>query len=255
MIHPTAIISKKAKIASGVQIGPYSIIEDNAEIDSGCEIGAFCRITGNTRIGKNNKIFSHTVIGSPPQDLKYKGEKTTVEIGENNIIREFVTINPGTAQSGVTKIGNNNLLMAYVHIAHDCEIGNGVIIANAGTLAGHVKIEDKVIIGGLTGVHQFVRLGKYAIVGGCSKVVQDVPPFSMVDGHPVSIKGLNIEGLKRAGFKSERINSLKKAFRILFFSRHPLTKALRILTSEMEITPEIEYLIEFIKSSSRGICL
>ena len=255
MIHPTAIVSKKAKIADDVVIGHYTVIEDNVEIDSGCEIGPFCRIVGNTNIGKNTRIFSHTVIGSPPQDLKYKGEKTRVEIGDNNIIREFVTINPGTAQSGVTKIGNNNLIMAYAHIAHDCEIGNGVIIANAGTLAGHVKIEDRVIIGGLTGIHQFVRIGKLAIIGGCSKVVQDVPPFSTVDGHPVSIKGLNSIGLQRAGFSPDVINSLKKAFKILFFSNHPLHKGLELLRVELKFTPEIEYLVHFVHTSSRGICL
>ncbi len=255
MIHPTAIISKKAKIAADVSIGPYSVIEDNVEIDSGCEIGPFCRIMGETRIGKNTRIYSHAVIGSPPQDLKYKGEKTRVEIGDNNIIREFVTINPGTAQSGVTKIGSNNLIMAYAHVAHDCQIGNGVIIANAGTLAGHVKIEDKVIIGGLTGVHQFVRIGKLAIIGGCSKVVQDVPPFSTVDGHPVKIRGVNSVGLKRAGFDSLKINLLKRAFKIIFFSGHPLSRAITIVETELEINDEIKYLLEFIRNTSRGICL
>lgn len=255
MIHPTAIISKKTKIAADVTVGPYTVIEDNVEIDSGCEIGPFCRIMGETRIGKNTRIYSHAVIGSPPQDLKYKGEKTRVEIGDNNIIREFVTINPGTAQSGVTKIGSNNLIMAYAHVAHDCQIGNGVIIANAGTLAGHVKIEDKVIIGGLTGVHQFVRIGKLAIIGGCSKVVQDVPPFSTVDGHPVKIRGVNSVGLKRAGFDSLKINLLKRAFKIIFFSGHPLSRAITIVETELEINDEIKYLLEFIRNTSRGICL
>lgn len=255
MIHPTAIISKKTKIAPDVTVGPYTVIEDNVEIDSGCEIGPFCRILGDTRIGKNTRIYSHTVIGSPPQDLKYKGEKTRVEIGDNNIIREFVTINPGTAHSGVTKIGNNNLIMAYAHVAHDCQIGNEVIIANAGTLAGHVKIEDKVIIGGLTGIHQFVRVGKLAIIGGCSKVVQDVPPFSTVDGHPAKIRGLNSVGLKRAGFDSFKINLFKKAFKIIFFSGHPLSQAITAVEAELEINDEIKYLLEFIRNTSRGICL
>ncbi len=255
MIHPTAIISKKAKIASDVKVGPYTVIEDNVEIDSGCEIGPFCRIMGETRIGKNTRIYSHAVIGSPPQDLKYKGEKTRVEIGDNNIIREFVTINPGTAQSGVTKIGSNNLIMAYAHVAHDCQIGNEVIIANAGTLAGHVKIEDKVIIGGLTGIHQFVRIGKLAIIGGCSKVVQDVPPFSTVDGHPVKIRGLNSVGLRRAGFDSSKIDLLKRAFKIIFFSGHPLSRAITVVEAELEINDEIKYLLEFIRNTSRGICV
>ncbi len=255
MIHPTAIISKKAKIASNVEIGPYTVVEDNVEIGSGTKIGSFCTLTGYTVIGKNNQIFSNTVIGSIPQDLKYKGEKSRLIIGDGNRIREFVTINIGTSARGKTIIGNNNLIMAYAHIAHDCIINNDTIIANAGTFAGHVLVEDNAIIGGLTGVHQFVKIGRFAIIGGCSKVVQDVPPYSVSDGRPVRVRGVNIEGLKRAGFDTGKRNILRKAFKILFFSGHPLSKAVKILEKELEGIPEVNYLIEFVQNSKRGICI
>lgn len=257
MIHPTAIISKKAKIASNVKVGPYTIIEDNVEIGSGTKVGSFCNLAGFTIIGKNNQIFSNTVIGSIPQDLKYKGEKSWVVIGDGNRIREFVTINLGTSEGGKTVIGNNNLIMAYAHIAHDCVINNDTIVANVGTLAGHVLVDDGAIIGGLSGVHQFVRIGKLAIIGGCSKVVQDVPPYSICDGYPAKVRGLNTVGLKRAGFSNEKKSLLKKAFRILFLAKHPTFQGVETLKKEPRIykEKEIKYLIEFIQSSRRGICI
>ncbi len=255
MIHPTAVVSRNTSIDSDVEIGPYSVIEDNVKIASGTKIGSFCTVSGHTIIGKNNCIFSHTVIGSIPQDLKYKGEKTYLYIGECNTIREFVTVNPGTGEGGKTVIGNNNLIMAYAHIAHDCMINDKVIIANVGTLAGHVSIDDSAIIGGLTGIHQFVRVGKLAIIGGCSKVVQDVPPYSICDGHPAKVRGLNIIGLKRAGFDVERRNNLKESFRILFSSGHPMSEAVDILKKEIIINDDINCMLEFIQESQRGVCL
>ncbi len=255
MIHPTALISPNAKIDSDVDIGPYTVVEDDVEIGSGTKIGPLCRITGHTIIGKNNSIFSHSVIGSIPQDLKYKGEKSWVIIGDGNKIREFVTINPGTGEEGKTIIGNNNLIMAYAHIAHDCILNNGVIVANVGNLAGHVLIEDKAIVGGVIGVHQFVRIGELAIIGGCSKVVQDIPPYSTCDGHPARVKGLNLIGLKRANFEAERIDVLKKVFKILFFSGYPLTKGIEIVEKEYSAFAEVKHLIEFIQNSRRGICI
>lgn len=255
MIHPTAIVSKKAKIDEGVEIGPYTIIGDNVELGKGTKVGPFCVITGYTKIGKDNRIFSNAVVGSIPQDLKYKGERSWLIIGDGNTIREFVTINPGTGEGGKTIIGNNNLIMAYAHIAHDCIIGNNVIIANCGTLAGHVLIEDKAIIGGLAAIHQFVRVGRYAIIGGCSKVVQDIPPYSTCDGHPAKVRGINVVGLRRAGFSAEKRNLIRRAFKILFFSGHPLPKAIEVLQQELPLTEEINCLIEFIRSSKRGICL
>lgn len=255
MIHPSAVISKNSKIADDVEIGPYSVIEDNVEVGSGTKIGPFCTLTGYTIIGKNNHIFSNAVIGSIPQDLKYRGEKSGLIIGDNNIIREYVTINPGTGKNGKTIIGNNNLLMAYAHIAHDCIIGNNTIIANVGTLAGHVLVEDKAIIGGLAAVHQFVRIGRFAIVGGCSKVVQDIPPYSICDGHPAKVRSINTVGLKRAGFDAKKRDILRKAFKILFFSGHPLLTGLEILRQDDSLCEEVAYLIDFVKNSKRGICI
>lgn len=257
MIHPTAIVSKKAKIAEGVEIGPYTIVEENVEIKEGTVIGPFCTITGHTIIGKNNQIFSGAVIGSVPQDLKYRGERSWIIIGDNNKIREYVTINPGTGEEGKTVIGDNNLLMAYAHIAHDCIIGNGTIIANLGTLAGHVVVEDSSIVGGLAAIHQFVRIGKFAIVGGCSKVVQDIPPYSTCDGHPARVRGLNTVGLRRGGFSAQKRAFLKRAFKILFFSGHPLTQGIQLLEQIAEVRDDedVKYLLSFLRNSCRGICL
>lgn len=255
MIHPTAIISKSASLSPDVQIGPYTVIGDYVQIGRACKIGPHCNIEGYTIIGDNNQIFTGAVIGSPPQDLKFKGEKSYLIIGNNNIIREYVTINPGTGEGGKTIIGNNNLIMAYAHIAHDCIIGDNVIIANVGTLAGHVVIEDKAIIGGLAAIHQFVRIGKFAIVGGCSKVVQDVPPFSTCDGHPAKVRGLNSIGLRRNNFSPETRSKLKQAFRILFYNGLPLNKASAIVEQRFATISEIRYLLDFIRNSERGICL
>jgi UDP-N-acetylglucosamine acyltransferase len=255
MIHPTAVINKSAKIDFSVEIGPYTVVKDNVEIKKGCKIGAFCNIEGNTTIGENNQIFTGAIVGSIPQDLKYKGEKSYLIIGNNNIIREYVTINPGTGKGGKTIIGDNNLLMAYAHIAHDCIIGNNIIIANVGTLAGHVIIEDKAIIGGLAAVHQFVRVGKLSIIGGCSKVVQDIPPFSTCDGHPAKVRGINSVGLKRQNFNLKTRNALKKAFKILFHEGLPLNKAIKVVEESLPALPAIKYLLEFIRNTERGICL
>ena len=198
-IHPTALVDKKAKLADDIEVGPYAIIGPDAEIQSSTSIGPYVAIEGYTAIGKNCRIFTGSCIGSPPQDLKYKkGTKSFLKIGNNNIIREYVTLNPGTEEEGLTSLGNDNLLMAYSHVAHDCKVGNECVIANAGTLAGHVTLEDKVVIGGLTAIHQFVRVGKLSIIGGCSKVVQEIPPFSTCDGHPARIYGLNLIGLRRS---------------------------------------------------------
>jgi UDP-N-acetylglucosamine acyltransferase len=255
MIHPTAIIDKNAKIASDVEIGPYTVIDADVEIESGTKIASFCTITGNTKIGKNNNIFSNAVLGSIPQDLKYRGEKSRLIIGNGNRIREFVTMNPGTGEDGKTKIGNNNLIMAYAHIAHDCILKNNIIIANVGTLAGHVEIEDGAILGGLAAIHQFVRVGKLAIIGGGSKVTQDIPPFSMCDGHPARVRGLNLEGLKRAGYNSQDRIILKRFFKDLFLSKRPLSKAVEDLTAKRYSNKDLDILLDFIAKSKRGICI
>lgn len=251
--YPNAVVSKKAKLADDVSVGPNTIIGDNVVVGPGTKIGAFCVIEGNTTIGKNCEIFTGAVIGSRPQDLKYKGEKSFLEIGDNNIIREYCTFNPGTQEGSKTVVGNDNLFMAYSHIAHDCRVGNGCVIANNGTLAGHVTIEDKAVVGGLVAVHQFVRVGVLSIIGGCSKVVQDIPPYSTCDGHPARVYGLNLIGLRRSGIPKESIHQLNHAFKILFNSGLSLKHAVEKLKKEITPDNECAYLIDFIKSSQRGI--
>ena len=253
MQHPTAIISKNAKLGTDVSVGPYAIITDCVEIGSGTKIGAHCVIDGNTKIGSNCEIFTGAVVGSRPQDLKFKGEKVFLEIGNDNIIREYCTLNPGTGDGGKTSVGNGNLLMAYSHIAHDCRVGDECIIANSGTLAGHVTIEDKAVIGGLVAIHQFVHVGTLSIIGGCSKVVQDIPPYSTCDGHPARVYGLNLIGLRRQKFSKEAIENLDHAYKILFNSGFTPKHALENLEAEIKDSVEVNYLINFVKKSERGI--
>ena len=255
-IHKTAIISSEVKLSPGVIIGPYCVVEGNIAIGDNVRIGPHCHIMGQTTIGKNTKIYAGAVIGSPPQDKKHSiDDNVFLNIGENNVIREYVTINPGTLEGGgKTVLGNSNLIMAYAHIAHDCVIGNNCTLANVATLGGHVTLEDNTVVGGLCGVHQFVRIGRLAIIGGLSKVVQDVPPFSMCDGHPAKIYTVNLVGLKRARFTVKTVRSLKKAFKILFHSGLAKTHAIERVMNEIEYSPELEHLIFFIKTSERGIC-
>lgn len=252
-IHPQAIVSRKALLSEGVKIGPFTLIEDNVRIGRNTQIGSHCLVSGYTSIGENCQIFKGAVLGSPPQDLKYKGARSFIEIGDGNIIREFVTINPGTEESSVTSVGDNNLIMAYSHIAHNCKIGNNTILANGATLAGYVEIQDRAVIGGLVAIHQFCRIGSFSIVGGCSKVVQDVPPYSLCDGHPARIYGLNFVGLKRGGFSKEVLQILKKAFKILFFERRNLKEAIEMVRKTLPQTSEVDTLLKFIQTSQRGI--
>jgi UDP-N-acetylglucosamine acyltransferase len=255
-IHSTAVISFQATLGDNIVIGPYVVIEGDVSLADGVEIGAHATISGWTKIGKNCRIFPHASVGYDPQDKKYKrGEVTFLEIGENNIIREFVTINRGTIDGGsMTRIGNNNLLMAYAHVAHDCKVGNDCVIANAGTLAGHVVVGDNVILGGLAAVHQFCRIGKQAMIGGCSRVTQDIPPYSLCVGGPALIYNLNAIGLKRSGMTSSSMKPLKEAFRIMFHSGLAKNNAIEQVEKEVEQTPEVKHLIEFAKASERGLC-
>ena len=253
-IHPTACVHPKAKLGKNVCVGAYSVIGEKATIGEGTCIGNSCLIDGNSRIGSRCKIFTGAVIGSIPQDLKYKGEDTQVIIGDDNVIREYVTVNLGTGDKGKTQIGNANLLMAYSHVAHDCEVGNNVIIANVGTLAGHVTVEDRVIIGGMTAVHQFVRICKMAIIGGCSKVIKDIPPFMMADGHPARVYGLNSVGLKRAQVSPENVRNLKAALKLIFREGLPVSKALEKIKSQITDDSYVTCLLNFISNSQRGIC-
>jgi UDP-N-acetylglucosamine acyltransferase len=250
--HPTAVISPKAHIEENVEIGPYAVIEDNAVIRRDCKIGPHVHISGYTEIGAGCSIFTGAVVGSIPQDLKYRGGKTYLKIGEKTVIREFVTMNSGTSEGESTVVGSNNLLMAYVHVAHNCIIGNNVIIANAGTLAGHVVIEDFAIIGGLAGIHQFCRVGRHSIIGGCSKITKDIVPFVMADGHPACPSGINKVGLKRRKFSDEKIALIEEAYKKLFRSGLNVADALADI-EKMEQSEEILHITEFIKKSERGI--
>ena len=252
-IHPSAIVSPKAKLADNVNVGPFSVISDSVSIGADTKIGGHCVIEGNTTIGKNCEIFTGAVLGSRPQDLKFKGEKVFLEIGDNNIIREYCTLNPGTQEGGKTIIGDNNLLMAYSHIAHDCKVGNGCVLANNSTLAGHVNIEDNAVIGGIVAIHQFVRIGMLSIIGGCSKVVQDIPPYSTCDGHPARVYGLNLIGLRRKGVSGDSIKQIGRAFKILFNSGLSVKHSLERVEKELEKTEEIIYLVNFVKSSERAL--
>ncbi len=254
-IHKTAIVHKKAKIGKGVSIGPYTIVGENIEIGEGCFIGPHVFLDGWTKMGKNCQIIGQAAIGTPPQCLEYKGEKTKVIMGENNIIREFVTINRGTKQGGgITRIGNNNFLMAYSHIAHDCQIGNGVILANVATLAGHVTVEDYAVIGGVVAIHQYVRIGAYTMIGGFSPVRKDVIPYAIGAGDPLRISGINTIGLRRHGFSSKELSILKEAFRLIFRSRLNLSQAIERIGKELEKTDPLKHLLEFLRTSKRGIC-
>ena len=255
-ISSTACVHPDAQLGPDVSIGPYAVIGAQVRLAEEVVVGPHCIIEGRTTIGSQTRIFSGAVIGSPPQDKKHRlDDEVFLEIGQNNIIREYVTINPGTKDGGArTVIGDNNLLMAYAHVAHDCTIGNHCVLANAATLGGHVTLEDYAIIGGLTAVHQFVRLGYLSIIGGCSKVVQDIPPFSLCDGHPARVYNINTVGLKRANISPEVIQTLRRAFRIIFHSG--LTKPNAISKVEREFGPgaEIQRLLVFLRTSQRGIC-
>ena len=254
-IHPTAIIHPGARLADDVTVGPYSVIGEQVRIGRGTQVASHAVIEGWTETGEDCRVFPFATIGTIPQDLKFQGEESRIVIGHRNIIREYVTIHRGTAGGGgITSIGNDNLLMAYVHVAHDCQIGSHVILANAATLAGHVTVQDYAVIGGLTGVHQFTKIGRYAIIGGCSAVAQDVPPFVNAAGNRVRLYGLNTVGLKRHGISEERISDLKKAYRILFRSKLTAAGAIKKVRDEFAASPDVQEMAAFIETSERGIC-
>ncbi|MGZ3558312.1 MAG: acyl-ACP--UDP-N-acetylglucosamine O-acyltransferase [Thermodesulfobacteriota bacterium] len=255
MIHPTATIDPKAEISKGVEIGPYSVIEKGVSIGEGTKIGPHVVIREWTEIGKGCHIFQFASIGEAPQFSGYRGEKTFLRMGDRNMIREFVTLHRGTVKGGGrTVIGNDNFIMAYAHVAHDCQIGNQVVMANGATLAGHILIEDYAIIGGLTAIHQFCRVGAFAIIGGLSGILLDIPPYTKAQGVRARLYGLNTVGLKRANFSEEALRALKKAYRIVFRSALTLEKAMRKLAEdEISQTPEVQHFLQFIQGSKRGI--
>lgn len=252
-IHPTAIIDKSAEIAENVEIGPYVIIEPFVKIGKGTKIASHSVIKKWVKLGENNIIHSGAVLGDEPQDIKYKNEESYVIIGNNNIIREFVTIHRATDKNGVTKIGNNNFIMAYAHIAHNCILGNEITIANFAGLSGCITVEDKAFISGLSAIHQFTKIGTLSMIGGGSKINKDVPPYTMVDGNPVRVIGLNIVGLKRNGLSNEEISVLAKSHKIIFNSELNIKQAEEKILKELKQTEAVKHLLEFINRSERGI--
>lgn len=254
-IHPTALVSSDTSLGEEVEIGPYSVIGPDVHIGNNTVVGPHVVIESHTDIGENCRIYQFASIGGLPQDLKFKGEESRVIIGNHNTIREFVTINRATAQDiGVTIIGNHNLLMAYCHVAHNCKLGDRIVMANAANLGGHVHVEDYAIIGGMTGVHQFTRIGAHCIIGGVSAVNKDIPPFVTASGNHARLFGLNLVGLKRRGFKEETIKALKQAYRIVFRSSLLLNNAVEKVRQEVIDLPEVRRFLEFIESSERGVC-
>jgi UDP-N-acetylglucosamine acyltransferase len=253
MIHSTAVIHSKAQLGTGVEIGPYCVVGENVRLGDRCQLMSHVVVDGLTTIGSENRFFPFACIGLPTQDLKYRGGTCCVEIGNQNTFREYATLHAPTFDGGKTVVGCNGNFLAYTHIAHDCRVGDHVIISNVGTLAGHVVVEDRAVIGGLAAVHQFVRIGKMAMIGGCSKVVQDIAPFMIADGHPAEVRTINKEGLKRNGVAEEAQACLRMAFKILFRSGLNLGAALARIGTEIPNCAEVRYLVEFVQNSERGI--
>jgi UDP-N-acetylglucosamine acyltransferase len=254
-IHPTALVSPDARIGAGVTIGAFAIVGENCTIGDGSVVAARATLERHVTLGQHVKVGSGSILGGDPQDLKFKGEPTVVEIGDNTTIREYATINRGTAQSFKTTVGKNCLIMSYVHLAHDCHVGDGVILSNGVQLAGHVTVEDKVTMSGLSAVHQFARIGRYAFVGGMSRVSKDVPPFIKAVGNPIKLYGLNSVGLQRNGFSEDVMRELKRAYRLFFRSELNISQALEKARTELQQYPEVEALIRFVDESGRGVVI
>lgn len=252
--HPTAIIDPSAQLAPDVEVGPYCVIGPDVEIGPGCWIGPHVVITGRTRIGARNRVFQHASLGEIPQDKKYGGEATSLEIGDDNTIREYCTFNCGTVQDArVTRVGNANWVMAYVHVAHDCQVGNHAVLANGVQLAGHVHVGDYAILGGLTGVHQYCHIGGHSITGAGTVVLKDIPPYVMVSGNPGKPFGLNVEGLKRRGFSPSTITKLKQAYKTLYRSGLTAQLAIKELERQARSCPEVRLMVDFLQAATRGV--
>jgi UDP-N-acetylglucosamine acyltransferase len=254
-IHPSAIISPDAEIGRNVEIGAFAIVGEGCVIGDDCSIGARATLERNVLLAPRVRVGSGTILGGDPQDLKYKGEATTVEIGEGTTVREYTTINRGTTQSHKTTVGRNCFVMSYVHLAHDCHVGDGVILANGVQLAGHVTVEEKAIISGLTAVHQFVQIGRFSFTGGCSRVSKDIPPYVKAVGNPIKLYGLNKVGLQRNGFTEDVLRELKRAYRLFFNSDLNLSQARERAESELQRVPEVEEFLRFFDRSDRGVVI
>jgi len=254
-IHPTAIVSADADLAPDVTVGPYALIGPGCVVADGCQIAARAVLERNVRLARNVKVGIGSVLGGDPQDLKFKGEETVVEVGEGTTIREYATVNRGTSQSMKTTLGRGCFIMSYVHLAHDCHVGDGVIISNATQLAGHVTVEEKAIISGVSAVHQFALIGRYSFIGGCSRVAKDVPPYVKAVGNPVKLYGLNTIGLQRNGFAEDTIRELKRAYRLFFKSELNVSQARARAESELRQIPEIQEFLRFFERSDRGVVI
>jgi UDP-N-acetylglucosamine acyltransferase len=252
-IHATAIVDPGAQIGNGTVIGPYCIIGANVVLGPNCWLQHHVTLAGPMQAGTGNKFYAYCSIGQQTQDLKYRGEPTYLEIGDENVFREFVTVNRSTTNEGKTRIGHRGNFLAYSHIGHDCTVGDEVVFSNNGTLAGHVQVGDNAVMGGLTAVHQFCRLGRFAITGGCSKIVQDVPPFMIADGNPAEVRGINVVGLERKGFAPEKIKQIKEAFRLIYRSKFNTRQAIEAMRKELPASEEINQIVEFIEQTERGI--
>lgn len=252
-IHATAIVDSRAEIGAGTTVGPYSVIGPGVVLGPNCWLQHHVTLEGPLRAGAGNKFYAYCSIGQQTQDLKYQGEPTYLEIGRDNTFREFVTVNRSTTGEGKTIIGNGGNFLAYSHIGHDCTVGDNVVFSNNGTLAGHVQVGDNAVMGGLTAVHQFCRIGRFAITGGCSKIVQDVPPFMIADGNPAEIRGVNLVGLERNGFPAESVKLIKEAFRLIYRSKYNTRQAIDAIGKELPVTEEISQIVEFIEQTQRGI--
>lgn len=253
-IHPTAVIHPKAELAEGVEVGPYSVIGEHVKIGKDTRVESHVLIEGWTTIGERNHFFSFSSIGTPPQDTSYKGEETHVTIGSDNIVREFATIHRATVkQDRLTSIGDRNFLMSYIHVAHDCKLGNNIIMANNAAFGGHVVVEDHAVLGAIVGIHQYVRVGAYSMIGGQSAVVLDVPPYVNATGNRAQLYGLNLVGLKRKGFSDKAIADLKHAYKIIFRSGMTLEEAFQKVRQEFPASPEVNHLVDFMSNSKRGV--
>ncbi|HEY3663480.1 MAG TPA: acyl-ACP--UDP-N-acetylglucosamine O-acyltransferase [Chthoniobacterales bacterium] len=252
-VHPTAIVDPAAKLGPGTVVGPYCIVAAGVSLGENCWLQHHVTLEGPLDAGKANKFYAYCSIGQQTQDLKYRGEPTYLEIGDENVFREFVTINRSTAETGKTRVGSRGNFLAYSHIGHDCTVGDAVIFSNNGTLAGHVQVGDHAVIGGLTAVHQFCRIGRFAITGGCSKIVQDVPPFMIADGNPAEVRGINQVGLERAGFAPETIKPIKEAFRVIYRGKMNTAQAVQTLREKFRASEEVQSIVRFIEETERGI--
>jgi UDP-N-acetylglucosamine acyltransferase len=254
-VHPTAIVAADAQLGADVEIGPFAIVGEGCALGNGCVLGPRATLDSNVTLGANVHVGPGSIVGGAPQDVKYRGEQTTVEVGDGTVIREYTTINRGTTHSFKTTIGKSCFIMSYVHLGHDCHVGDGVVLVNGVQLAGHVTVEDRAIISGLTAVHQFVRIGRFSFIGGCSRVAQDVPPYTRAVGNPIKLYGLNSVGLRRNNFPDDVLRELKRAYRLFFRSELNLSQALQRAESELRPLPEVQEFVRFVSDTNRGVVI